>query len=111
MVYLRVYVTRLISVGDAVEFNRNQYFFLGAVILLMGLQVRVVSAYVLTTDATRFLAERTQSSAADEAVVSFAGDSGLLPKKVLHPPEWLGWCLISIGAVLILHSLAMPRPG
>ena len=28
------------------EFNRNQFFFLGAVILFIGLQVRVVSAYV-----------------------------------------------------------------
>jgi len=96
-----------------VEFNRNQYFFLGAVILFIGLQVRMVSAYVLTQDATRFLAERTHSSspAPEQTLVSFSNDTGLLPNKVLRPPVWLGWCLISVGAVLILHSLAMPRPG
>ena len=33
------------------------------------------------------------------------------PRKVLQPPEWLGWCLMSVGAVLILHSLAMKGPG
>ena len=33
------------------------------------------------------------------------------PRKVLQPPEWLSWCLISVGAVLCLHSLAMPKPG
>ena len=33
------------------------------------------------------------------------------PRKVLQPPEWLSWCMISIGAVLCLHSLAMPKPG
>jgi arylamine N-acetyltransferase len=94
-----------------VEFNRNQFFFLGVVILLLGLQVRVVSAYVLTPDATRFLAERTHSSSSSEgAVVSYASDVGALPNKVFHPPEWLGWCLISVGAVLMLHSLAMPKP-
>jgi len=98
--------------GDTVEFNRNQYLFLGAVILFIGLQVRVVSAYVLTEDATRFLAERTHasSSAPEQALVSFTGDTGLMPNKVIHPPEWLGWCLISVGGVLMLHSLAMPRP-
>ena len=93
------------------ELNRNQYFFLGIVILLLGLQVRVVSAFVLNEDATRFLAERTLSSAAEGTVVSLASDSGALPNKVIRPPEWLGWCLISVGAVLILHSLAMPKPG
>ncbi|HCK40445.1 MAG: hypothetical protein CMJ72_08355 [Planctomycetaceae bacterium] len=94
------------------EFNRNQYFFLGVVIVLLGLQVRMVSAYVLTPDATHFLADKTHSSSTSEgAVVSFASGVGALPNKVLHPPEWLGWCLISIGAVLILHSIAMPKPG
>lgn len=95
------------------EFNRNQFFFLGAVILLIGLQVRMVSAYVLNEDATRFLVERTQStsSAPEQALVSFSNSAGLIPNKVLRPPEWLGWCFISIGAVLMLHSLAMPKPG
>lgn len=95
------------------EFNRNQWFFLGMIILLFGLQVRMVSAYVLNEDATRFLAERAHisASAPEQALVSFSGDSGLLSNKVIRPPEWLGWCLISVGAVLILHSLAMPRPG
>ena len=94
------------------EFNRNQYFFLGVVIVLLGLQVRMVSAYVLTPDATRFLAERTHSSSTSEgAVVSFANDMGALPNKVIQPPEWLGWCLISVGAVLMLHSMAMPKPN
>ena len=32
------------------------------------------------------------------------------PPHRLQVPEWLGWCLMSIGAVLVLHSLALPRP-
>ena len=93
------------------EFNRNQYLFLGIIILLLGLQVRNVSAYVLNQDMTRFLAEQTQSSAAEGAVLTLASDTGMMPNKVIYPPEWLGWCLISVGAVLVLHSLAMPKPG
>lgn len=93
------------------ELNRNQYFFLGIIILLMGVQLRMVSSFVLTQDATKFLAERTRSSEAKGTLVSFSSDIGALPQKVLHPPEWLGWCLMSVGAVLILHSLAMKKPG
>lgn len=93
------------------EFNRNQYFFLGILVLLLGIQVRNVSAYVLTPEATQFLAETTGTSATDSTLMSISADLGSEPKKVLHPPEWLGWCLMSVGAVLILHSLAMSKPG
>lgn len=92
------------------ELNRNQYFFLGILVLLMGVQVRNVSAYVLTEDATQFLAERAGASSSDAAMLSLSNDLGSGAKKVLHPPEWLGWCLMSVGAVLILHSLAMKKP-
>jgi hypothetical protein len=94
-----------------VELNRNQYFFLGVVILLVGLQFRVVASYTLTPEATRYLAERAQHSATQATLVSFTGDMGALPNKVINPPEWLGWCLMSVGSVLILHSLAMKKPG
>lgn len=93
------------------ELNRNQYFFLGVVILLIGLQFRMVSSYVLTDEATRFLAERSNKSSARATMVSFTGDIGALPNKVINPPEWLGWCLMSVGSVLVLHSLAMKKPG
>ena len=93
------------------ELNRNQYFFLGIVVLLLGVQVRNVSAFVLTPEATQFLAEKTNSSSSDSALMSLSNNLGAGSQKVLHPPEWLGWCLMSVGAVLILHSLAMKRPG
>ncbi len=93
------------------EMNRNQFFFLGIVLLLLGLQFRVVSSYILTDDATRFLAERTSSSSAQSAMVSLANDLGETSHKVIYPPDWLGWCLVSVGSVLILHSFAMKGPG
>jgi len=40
------------------EINRNQYFLIGLVILLLGLQVRMVETYVLNEKASKFLAER-----------------------------------------------------
>lgn len=96
------------------DLNRNQFFFLGLVVVLIGLQFRFVNAYVLNPKTTNFIAERTgQSSGQTSSFTSFfssAAGSSTGSRKVLQPPEWLGWCLISVGSVLILHSLAMRRP-
>ena len=65
------------------DLNRNQFFFIGLVVLLLGLQVRYVSAYVLNPEATKFLAERTgQSSAATSPCLSAFGNACRAPRKV-----------------------------
>ena len=93
------------------ELNRNQYFFMGLVILLLGVQLRMVSSYTLTHEATKFLAARSQPAGAEATMFQISSDMGAGPQKVIYPPEWLGWCLMSVGSVLILHSLAMKKPG
>lgn len=99
------------------EINRNQYFLAGMVLLLLGLQFRFVDHFVLNERAGQFVAERLQKTSTAEAgeaspgQTSTGGDPVLSDSRVVHPPEWLGWVLISLGAVLVLHSLAMPRPG
>jgi hypothetical protein len=93
------------------ELNRNQFFLIGLVILMLGIQFRVVETVVLNEKATRFLAERT--AAADRPTTAFAQvlpALGAPARKAITPPVWLGWCLASIGSVLILHALAMKRP-
>jgi len=94
------------------DLNRNQFFFLGVVILLVGVQFRAVSAFVLNPETTQFIAERTghASTATSQTLFTTTSGTSAAPRKVVEPPEWLGWCLMSIGAVLILHSLAMKRP-
>jgi hypothetical protein len=93
------------------DLNRNQFFFLGVVVLLVGVQFRYVSAFVLNPEATQFIAERTGHKAAGASQSLFTATSGTGVRKVVQPPEWLGWCLLSVGAVLVLHSLAMKKPG
>ena len=93
------------------DLNRNQFFFIGLVVLLLGLQLRFVSSYVLNAEATQFLAERVGEPQATAASFFNLTSTPGMDRKVIQPPEWLGWCLISVGAVLILHSLAMPKPG
>jgi hypothetical protein len=94
-------------IGAHMDLNRHQFLFLGLFVLLIGLQFRYVDAYVLNPKTTRFLAERTgQATPAASALMSATG-----PRKVVQPPDWLSWCMISVGAVLALHSLAMPKPA
>jgi hypothetical protein len=95
--------------GASMDLNRHQFLFLGLFILLIGLQFRYVQAYVLNPQTTQFLAERTgQATPASGAMFAATGTA---PRKVIQPPDWLSWCLISVGAVLALHSLAMQRPA
>jgi hypothetical protein len=93
------------------DLNRHQFLFIGLLVLFVGVQVRYVSAYVLNPQATKFIAERTGQSPATSSVLAATAGTFAAPRKVLEPPEWLSWCLISVGAVLCLHSLAMPRPA
>src|SRR5690554_5225040 len=99
------------------ELNRNHYFMLGLVVLFLGIQVKSVEAYVLTEDAAKVVAkympkkDAAEASAATRPFASTAAAIAPTGQRTVQPPNWLGWALISIGAVLILHSLAMTKPG
>ena len=92
------------------ELNRNHYFLAGVVLLLMGIQLRMVDSYVLNEQSTRALNARSASSGPLNVPPFIAGVS-TPPRKVVKPPVSLGWAVLSIGSVLILHALAMKGPG
>lgn len=96
------------------ELNRNQFFLLGMVIFLLGVQFFEVDHFVLTPKCAKLLADKTghPMAAAIEAADKFSGTGATVAGPYpLKPPDWLGWFLMSTGAVLILHSLAMKKPG
>lgn len=91
------------------DLNRNHYFMVGIVLLLLGIQFRMVDSYVLNEQSTRMLASQSGSGLLrGNPLLSAAGASA---RRIVKPPEWSGWALMSIGAVLVLHSLAMKSPG
>jgi len=96
------------------DINRNQFFMFGVLVLMLGIQFRVVDSYVLNEEATRFLAKRTgavEETPSQSMIFLTSSTTGpKLVKKRVTLPEWTGWCLISIGSVLVLHSLALKRP-
>jgi hypothetical protein len=95
------------------DISRNQFFFAGLALLLVGLQFRMIDTVELTPEFTQFLAERTGHplAAVSATAQSLTQSDKPLIKKVVQPPEWLGWSLISFGSVLILHSFGMKKPG
>ena len=95
------------------EINRNQYLLAGLVILLLGAQFRAVESFTLTPDCSQFVAKQLKKTGVAKARPAVAGPVGAVGGvgRAIQPPEWLGWALVSIGGVLILHSLAMRRPG
>lgn len=92
------------------EMNRNQFFMFGVVLLLLGIQFRSIDSFVLSEKTTRFLAQQSQP-ADDLAMRNFVPAAIPMPRKVVRPPQWLGYSLMSIGSVLILHAFGMKKPG
>jgi hypothetical protein len=88
------------------ELNRNQFFTIGLVLLFLGIQFRMLDSFTLNEKATHFVATRVQGSGATASAVR--GSSG---RHVVRPPQWLGYAMLSIGSVLVLHAMAMPKPG
>ncbi len=82
------------------EISRNQYFLIGLLVLFAGIQFYMVDTIKLTPQCAQFLAERTGQPT-----------EAALVKTSLRPPEWLSGLFLCVGLVLILHSLAMKKPG
>lgn len=95
------------------DINRNQVFLAGLVMILFGVQFRALESVVLTPKATKLLAEQTDQPgvAVTRTMESLTGKEASVPRKTLRPPDWIGYFLLSVGAVLILHSWTMTKPA
>ena len=100
------------------ELNRNQYFLIGLVCLFIGMQLRTIESYVLNAPASQFVSEKVRLVSRNESpeIMSAvqgdpeAADIPVTTHRTVKPPVWLGWAFISVGVLMVLHSLAMKRP-
>lgn len=84
--------------------NRNHYMALGTVLLLLGLTVFKVETVTLTEDSTRFLAQQMEQP--QQSLIS------TVPiKRTIAIPAWPRFLIVSLGAILMLHAIAMQKPG
>ncbi len=98
--------------------NRNHFFLLGLVLLYLGLQFRFVETFILNDKSSKFLAQRMNSAENSPTLNLTQAAQRFFPatlapssSRSVTPPDWVGWALLSIGSVLVLHALAMPKPG
>lgn len=92
------------------DLDRNRYFMFGVILFLLGLQFRLVDSFVLNESSTRALHRFAQrSNIADSNVATNVYMQVATPKKSLRPPNWLGFVLLTVGGVMSLHALVLPR--
>jgi hypothetical protein len=92
------------------EFNRNRYFMFGVLMLLLGIQFRMVNSFVLNETGTRALARIAQESqlASQDFTSELYINAHPKPRKTIRPPGWLGWVLLTAGGVICLHAMVLP---
>ena len=94
------------------QFTRNRYFMAGMLLVMLGIQFRMVQSFVLNEPTTRTLSRITsQNPVASNApsLASFLMQVYPSPRKYVEPPRWLGLAMVTIGAVVALHAMAMPK--
>ncbi|MEM9365636.1 MAG: hypothetical protein AAGD07_06535 [Planctomycetota bacterium] len=93
------------------QMTRNRYFLLGVLLILLGIQFRMVDSFVLNTPATEALSRVTKQTpmASTDSFSNFMLQVHPKPTKRVHPPRWMGLAMIAVGTVLSLHAFAMPR--
>ncbi len=92
------------------DIDRNRYFMFGVVLFLLGLQFRLVDSFVLNENSTRAIHRFSQrSNIADSNLATNVYMQVGTPKKSLRPPNWLGFVLLSVGGVICLHAMVLPR--
>lgn len=92
------------------DIDRNRYFMFGVILFLLGLQFRLVDSFVLNESSTRALHKFAQSSKiADSNVATDIYMDVGAPRKSVKPPNWVGFVLLTVGGVMSLHAMVLPR--
>lgn len=95
------------------QMTRNRYFLIGVLLILLGVQFRMVESFVLNEHTTRALARFTRSTPIASSNNTFMSSMVMQvhpkPTKRVAPPRWLGLAFITVGTVIALHALAIPR--
>ena len=89
----------------------HRCFVLGFVLLVAGIQLRYIESFVLTQKASEFIETNVKQAGFqhEDPYDTFLLTAGPSPKKTITPPRWLGWALMSVGGVMLLHGLTIQR--
>ncbi|TWU44033.1 hypothetical protein Q31b_15680 [Novipirellula aureliae] len=89
---------------------RHRYFLFGLLLVLFGVQFRMIDTFVLNESTTRTLArfKETSTASSGSMVDSIFLQVHPKPMKRVQPPRWIGLSMIALGAVISLHAVAVP---
>lgn len=94
------------------ELNRNQLFLIGLVVLAVGYHFLKVESLVFNSRVSHFIDRQLRRGADDGVAAEILAAAGpSVKQKVVEPPHWLGWCLMSVGGVFAAQALVMRKPG
>jgi hypothetical protein len=93
------------------NWNRKKYFAVGIVIFLLGIQFRSIQSFVLNEPTTRVLHNMAKNSpmVSTDPIADAYMQVAPSPRKTITPPEWLGWALLTVGGVMSLHAMILPK--
>ena len=84
------------------QIRRQHLFVTGLVLLLLGIQFRVIENYVLNDTSTRLLAKYfgVPAGTPDGAITRVFLASGAPASYSIRPPRWISFFLLSAGFIL-----------
>lgn len=93
------------------NWNRKKYLTIGVVIFLLGVQFRTIQSFILNEPTTRVLHNMAKNSpmVSTDPMVDAYMNVAPAPRKTITPPEWLGWALLTVGGVMSLHAMILPK--
>lgn len=83
------------------DVNRNQLLTIGLLVLFFGLQFRWVDGFTLKAETQKVIQERLNKDR------PFAAQTYV--SSTMHPPEWLGWSLLTSGIVITAAGIALKK--
>ena len=88
-------------------------FFLGIGIYLciLGAECLVVDKFVMAGEAPPLEVEQQPAPQTPATLFGPTAPTGPIAQREIEPAEWAPWSLLSAGAVVILYSLTLNRPG
>ena len=94
---------------NEVDKMATRLFLMGVVLLFFGLQLRAIKTFVLNDQASQIVNKRIGGSDRDVLAATsydyYYDSMNYRPepaRRAITPPRWLGWSLLSVGAVLVL---------
>ena len=93
------------------ELNRNQWFAIGILLILIGAELRWIDTFVLNEKTASFIATNVyaQEYASAGPIQSAMYQNPPASRRTFKPPRWIGLSLISVGSVIVLYSLTLKR--